>query len=331
MTANRKRIGIIGAGAIGFNLASMLGEKGYDVSLYNRKQTDSVRQDPHWLEKEGRVDDINDALSFPHCGYVTLTSNIETLAGCYALVITAGATRKEGESRQDLISKNASIINHFAPLIAASPDMMVLVISNPVDTLAHLLIDAVASHSGKSKDVISKKIAGVSYVDTMRLTNLTREVLAKRLPDIQEATIQALVIGEHGSTMTPLFSQLQINGNPATTIITQEECDTIMNRVIYRGSDIIHRTGTSAFTAPARAVLFMIDQMARNEPCKIPCSVYDGKRCIGKLANFHGNNITGITELTLPEGERSMLARSEAALDGLYLLLSERPDSLGGK
>src|SRR5690606_2285978 len=96
-------IGIIGAGAIGFNLAQSFARNKFDVVLYNRYHTEKDGSPSKtWIEKEGKVDDLNDALEYP----IKLTHNISDLERLYALVITAGATRKEGETRADLARKN---------------------------------------------------------------------------------------------------------------------------------------------------------------------------------------------------------------------------------
>ena len=110
MTA-RKKIGIVGAGDIGFNLAEILALQGYDVLIHNRYHAVDNKPSPYWLSKMGKVMDMNDSLQLPQCGEVLLTLELNDLNSTYATVITAGAKRTHiDETREELARKNAAII-----------------------------------------------------------------------------------------------------------------------------------------------------------------------------------------------------------------------------
>lgn len=311
-----KKIGIIGAGSIGFNLSQSLARQGFDVVLYNRYHTESDGSPSKgWIEKEGKVDDLNDALEYP----ITLTHNAADLHNLYALVITAGSTRKEGESRADLSRKNATIIKEYIPIVAANPQAMTMVVSNPVDGLTRFLIEGVAKAVNKSPVDVAKKIIGVSYVDTTRLRNLVREFIHKHHPDIIKPSINALVLGEHGASMVPLISQVTVNGKPLQTLATPDDIDHIVNGVITRGSDIIVRTGTSAIAGPSIAVINMVKAMASGTLVPFPCSAFDGESCIGRMVEFEGNTIKRLVDdVPMSPEEKKKLALSRDVLAKQY-------------
>lgn len=311
-----KKICIIGAGSIGFNLSQGLAASGFDIVLYNRYHAESDGSpSKSWIEKEGKVDDLNDALENP----VTLTHDASSLQGLYAMVITAGATRKEGESRADLSRKNANIIKEYIPIIANNLQSMTMVISNPVDGLTRYLIERVAELTGKPVMDIAKKIIGVSYVDTTRLRNLVREFIHKHHPQIVQPEINGLVLGEHGATMVPLVSHIMVNGQPLHTLASPEDIEHIIKGVITRGSDIIVRTGTSAIAGPSIAVINMVKAMAAGAAVRFPCSAFDGESCIGRMVEFEGNIIKQlIDDVPMSSAEQEKLRLSKEALAKQY-------------
>lgn len=311
-----KSIGIIGAGAIGFNLAQSLARNGFDVLLHNRYHTESDGSPSKtWIEKEGKVDDLNDALEHP----IQLTRNLSDLVGSYAIVITAGATRKDGESRADLARKNANIAKAYIPTITASPDTLVMVVSNPVDGLTRYLIEHTAAASNRKIADVAKKIIGVSYVDTTRLRNLIREAVHKSHPEIHAPDIKGLVLGEHGPTMVPLISHVTVNDRPLMEFVRPEQLDHIIRGVVTRGNDIIVRTGTSAVAGPSIAVINMIKAMAGETPVRFPCSAFDGDDCMGRLVEFKGNTIHQfIDDVPMSQEEKAKLHLSAKSLAQQY-------------
>lgn len=318
--ADSNKIGVIGAGGIGFNLTQSLARNGFDVFLYNRIHADANgKPSKEWVEKEGKVDDLNDALEHP----VTLTPTLDDLNGAYAVVITAGATRKEGETRESLARRNAAIIKQYAPLAAQNPDTLVMVISNPVDGLTRYLIDTVVELSGRKFEDVARKIIGVSYVDTTRLRNLTRIFLEKHHPQLKRPTIEGLVLGEHGPTMVPVISQVKVNGKPLSDFATPAQIEGIVKGVVTRGNDIIVRTGTSAIAGPSIAVINMIKAMKTGKPVQFPCSAWDGTRCIGTLAEFKENNLVRTIPYPLNAKEQAQLDASGEALDKQYSAIRE--------
>lgn len=311
-----KKIGIIGAGDIGFNLAEILAIQGYDVTIYNRYHQVNGNPSPYWLNKLGTVMDMNDSLQLPGCTEVLLTHNIEDLNNSDIIVITAGAKRSSPEeSREELASKNALIFKSFVEFIAKNNDTLFLIISNPVDFLTQYIIEEVAKYNKLDKEIVAKKIAGVSYIDSMRLQNIVKGFIRKLHPTIEDIKVDGLAIGEHGPSMVPIINSLNINGKPASHFLSSVELKQITEQTILRGNDIIKLTGASSVLGPSHAVIFMINKIIKEVSAYIPCSVWDGQRCIGKIAVFNGPHIVNHLLPPMSDDEKEKFASSCIALD----------------
>ena len=316
----KQTIGIIGAGDIGFNLAELLALQGFDIIIHNRYHATDDKPSPYWLSKMGTVMDMNDSLQLPGCGEVSLTSNVMDLKGAFATVITAGAKRTHiDETREELAGKNAAIMKGYVPYIAENPSTLIMVITNPVDSLTQVLIELTAQATGRSKDIIGKMVFGVSYIDTMRLKNAVKEFLQEVHPDIKKPEVEALALGEHGPTMVPLISQVTINDKHLSEFANNEQCEAIARQTVLRGNDIIKLTGASSVVGPAHAAGHMILEIARKKIIDLPCSVWDGKRTIGKVAEFVDGCIARVIDVPMSKEEAAKLALSERTLDRQYL------------
>jgi malate/lactate dehydrogenase len=315
----RRKIGIIGAGDIGLNLSEVLALQNYNITVYNRIHLENNAPSPYWLAKQGFIMDLNDSLQLPDCGSVKLTSNIEDLTNLDVIVITAGAKRSSPEeTREELAIKNAKIIESFTSILTANSNALILIISNPVDFLTQYLIEHAVKNCHISFEEATKRIFGVSYIDTMRLRNIVKEVLAPRIQNIEQAYVEGISIGEHGPTMVPLISHVKIDGKILVDLATNEEIEQIFNQTILRGNDIIKLTGMSSVSGPAHAAFFMIHQILNQHKTSLTCSIWDGKRCIGRNVIFYKSHFDHIEETILTDSELSLLRRSEDALDAQY-------------
>ncbi|AIL64834.1 Malate dehydrogenase [Rickettsiales bacterium Ac37b] len=316
---DRKRIGIIGAGDIGLNLAEIMALQGYDVVVFNRYHAVDNKPSPYWLSKMGTIMDMNDSLQLPNCGEVSLTSDLSDLSNVNIIVITAGAKRTNtAETREELAGKNARIMDNYINIIAENPNTLILIISNPVDFLTQYLINKISEVSGQTKDKIAQRIIGVSYIDTMRLQNLIREFLKTSYPSIIKPKINAIVLGEHGPSMVPITSNVTINGKLLSELASLEQIDYITSHTILRGNDIIKLTGASSVVGPSHAVMHMITNILNDKEALLPCSIWDGKRSIGKLAKFVDRYFTDIIEINISNDEKEKLHISEQTLDTQY-------------
>jgi malate dehydrogenase len=315
----RHKIGIIGAGDIGLNLAEVLALYNYNITVYNRLHLENGVPSSYWLAKQGFIMDLNDSLQIPSCGTVKLTSNFDDLTDLDIIVITAGAKRSSPEeTREELAIKNAKIIESFVEVAITNPKSIILIISNPVDFLTQYFIEQAVARSKLTLDIVSKRIFGVSYIDSMRLRNIVKEVLSLRTPNIHKSYVEGIAIGEHGPSMVPLMSHVKIDGKDITKIATEEEIEHIFSQTVLRGNDIIKLTGMSSVTGPAHAAFFMIHQILNQLKTDLTCSVWDGKRCIGKNVVFYKGHFDSIEPTTLTEKEQILFQKSENALDMQY-------------
>jgi malate dehydrogenase len=322
----RTKIGIIGAGDIGLNLAEALALKNYDVIIYNRYHDVGGKPSPYWLHKMGRVMDMNDSLQLPGCGEVKLSCDLDNLNGVSYLVITAGAKRTRiDETREELASKNALIIEGFAQFISQNPDTLTLIISNPVDSLTQHLINKVSDITKKPKEKIARKIVGVSYIDSMRLCNIVKETLSEKNIFLPLMDVKGLAIGEHGPTMVPIISDVTLNDKPLSDYFDEITIEEICQHTILRGNDIIKLTGASSVVGPSHAVMHMILAIDNNkDSVAIPCSVWDGKRAIGNLVEFANKSVNKIIDVAKNKREELMFRKSQEVLDMQYKMILER-------
>lgn len=314
----RGKIGIIGAGDIGLNLAEILALYSYNVNIYNRYHQKDGEPSEQWLSKQGFVMDLNDSLHIPGRGRVELTHDLDKLTKSDIIIITAGAKRTSpDETREQLACKNAKIMDQYIDLIASS-SATILIISNPVDFLTQYIITQTATKHNLSLDQLSQRVFGVSCIDTMRLRNIVKEILAPRMPSINKCYVDGISLGEHGPSMVPLMSKVLVDGVKVAEIAKPEEIQEIAKQTILRGNDIIKLTGASSVTGPAHAALHMVNEIFRQDNSWITCSVWDGQRCIGRNVLFAHRKFKRIEETAMSDHESQMLTKSEQALDKQY-------------
>ena len=224
------KIGIIGAGNIGSNIASLL-----------------ISQD---LASEILLIDINEKLALGKMLdlstlSVILDKNIKInstldyskLKDFDIVVITAGITRKEGQSREELAKINASIVGDTSKKIAEfSPNAIIIIVTNPLD----LMVYASYKNSGFNKN----KIIGMAG----ELDSARAKLNLEKLKNISPTSAKINVFGMHNDEMIIQTSQ----------DVTKDEFQTIKDETINAGANITKLLGTSAYYAPAAAVVKMI-------------------------------------------------------------------------
>jgi L-lactate dehydrogenase len=178
--------------------------------------------------------------------------------------ITAGLRRKPDESRLDLINRNVSLFKQILDSLKSAnlkKDAIIFVVSNPVDVLTRLAIDAL-------KWDPSKVIGLGTVLDTARFRSLI--ALETGLPATQ---IKALILGEHGDSMVPIWSTAEAGGIPLVKLPTFN--GTVQNRLFERtkksGAECISLKG-GAGRAVALSIAEVIHPIALNQPKVLPVS-----------------------------------------------------------
>ena len=298
----RVKVTVVGAGNVGATTAQRIAERGYaDVVL-----VDIVEGLP-----QGKALDLYEASPV-----VGVDSNI-TGATAYGetansdiIVITSGVARKPGMSRDDLLSINMKIVDDVATkAIAASPDAVIIVVSNPLDAMCHVAFDAAGIDS-------SRVVGMAGILDTARYRSFLAEAL-----DVSVEDVHAYVLGGHGDTMVPLASYTTAAGIPIAELLPQDQIDQIIQRTRDGGAEIVNllKTG-SAFYAPSAAVAQMVDSIALDKKRILPCAALlngqygiDGLY-IGVPVVLGSNGIERILEISLTSAEQAMLQHSANAV-----------------
>lgn len=178
------------------------------------------------------------------------------------VVITAGARRKPEESRLDLINRNVSIFKSVLDGLKAAnlnSEAIILVVSNPVDILTRLAVDYL-------KWPASKVIGLGTVLDTARFQSFIAE--AKSLPPTQ---VEALILGEHGDTMTPIWSSAAVGGIPLAKLLTPSEQAEIFKRTQGSGAEVIKKKGGAGY-AVALSIAEVIHSIALDRRRVLPVS-----------------------------------------------------------
>ena len=245
------KISIIGAGAIGATTAFALLQKGIAREI--------VINDINQEKALGEVLDLMHGSSLCRPCNVTL-GTLEDTKDSDIIIITAGSPQKPGETRLDLVDKNYSIFKDFIPKIAkASPNAILLVVSNPVDVLAYMTYKL----SGFPKERV---IGSGTVLDTARL----RSLLGKYF-EIDGRTVDGFVMGEHGDSEFVPWSSLRIGTIPVKSFSEQYsiEWDKETEKVIAEdvkncAYEVINRKGATAF-AVAVALVRIVEALLRDE------------------------------------------------------------------
>jgi L-lactate dehydrogenase len=184
------------------------------------------------------------------------------IADADVVCITAGSRRKPDESRLDLINRNVSIFKGILDDLRGAnlkKDAIIFVVSNPVDVLTRLAIEYLNWNP-------TKVIGLGTMLDTTRFCSLIAQ--AKNLPPTQ---VRALMLGEHGDTMTAIWSSATVAGVPLGTILTPNEQNQLAKRAAGSGAEVIRRKGGAGY-AVGVAIAEVIHAIAMDKQTILPVS-----------------------------------------------------------
>ncbi len=297
------KITVVGAGHVGATTAQRLAERELAEEIVLVDIVDGLPQ--------GKALDMYE--SAPVMGFdtkVTGANSYEASAGSQIAIITAGLARKPGMSRDDLLNKNSAIVGGVTEqLMAHSPDVILLVVSNPLDIMCSVAL-------AKSGLPSTKVIGMAGILDTARF----RSFIAMEL-DVSVRDIQAMVLGGHGDSMVPLVRYTTVSGIPLADLLSQDRIDALVERTRKGGIEIVNflKTG-SAYYAPSAAVAEMAEAIVYNQRRLLPCSallkgefdlegIYMGVPCI-----LGHNGLEKIMEIEVSPEEQAALQKSADAV-----------------
>ena len=305
------KVTVVGAGAVGASCAEYIAIKNFasEVVLLDIKEGYA----------EGKAMDLMQTASLN--GFDTkitgVTNDYSKTAGSDICVITSGIPRKPGMTREELIGINAGIVKEVSSnLVKNSPKTIIIVVSNPMDTMAYL----VHKTSGLDK---SKIIGMGGALDSARFKYRLAEALDAPISDVD-----GMVIGGHSDTgMVPLTRLASRNSVPVSKFISEERLNQVMEDTKVGGATLTKLLGTSAGYAPGAAVSALVQAIACDQKKMFPCSVMlDGEYgmkdiCIGAPVILGRNGIEKIVELELNDAEKANMKESAEGVRSVNDLL----------
>ncbi|WP_422081375.1 malate dehydrogenase [Ulvibacterium sp.] len=298
------KVTVVGAGAVGASCAEYIAIKDFasEVVLLDIKEGYA----------EGKAMDLMQTASLN--GFDTkitgITNDYSKTAGSDIAVITSGVPRKPGMTREELIGINAGIVKTVASsLLEHSPDAILIVVSNPMDTMTYLV--------HKTTDLPKNRIIGMGgALDSARFKYRLAEALDAPISDID-----GMVIGGHSDTgMVPLASHATRNSINVTEFLTEERLSQVVEDTKVGGATLTKLLGTSAWYAPGAAVSSLVQAIACDQKKMFPCSTYlEGEYglediCIGVPVLLGKNGIEEIVDVPLSDAEKNKMKESAAGV-----------------
>ena len=302
----RKKIGLIGAGNIGGELARLCAnEELGDVVLFDIPQKENFAK--------GKALDLEQNSSI--LGYdanIKGTASWADLEGADVLIITAGIPRKPGQSRDDLVATNLPIIRDVANNAKKyCPNAFAIVISNPLDAMVY----EYKRVTGCSKE----KVAGMAGV----LDSARFQLFLAREAGVSVKDVRTTVLGGHGDDMVPVLSYCTINGTPVRQLVAKDKLDAIVDRTRKGGGEIVGLMGTSAYYAPASSAVAMAESYLKDQKRLLPAAAYlEGEYgyrdlFMGVPVVLGGKGVERIVAIELNDEEKAMLARSAKSVQAV--------------
>lgn len=298
------KVTVVGAGAVGATCADNIARAALCEEL--------VLLDIKEGLAEGKAQDMMQTAAL--LGFDTRiigsTNDYTKTAGSDVVVITSGLPRKPGMTREELIGTNAGIVRGVAEnILKNSPDAIIIVISNPMDTMAYLTLTA----TGLPKN----RIIGMGgALDSARF----RYQLSQHL-GCSPADLNAIVIGGHGdTTMIPLIRFATWNSVPVTKFLSEEQQKKIVADTMVGGATLTKLIGTSAWYAPGAAGAALVKSIVRDEKKLFSCCVslngeYGQKDiCLGVPVVIGKNGWEKIIDFGLNEEEQATFNKSADAV-----------------
>ena len=298
------KVTVVGAGAVGASCAEYIAIKDFasEVVLLDIKEGFA----------EGKAMDLMQTASLN--GFDTriigTTGDYSKTAGSDICVITSGIPRKPGMTREELIGINAGIVKTVSSsLVAHSPNTILIVVSNPMDTMTYLV--------HKTTDLPKSRIIGMGgALDSARFKYRLAEALGAPISDVD-----GMVIGGHSDKgMVPLTRLATRNSVPVTEFISQDRLDQVLEDTKVGGATLTKLLGTSAWYAPGAAVSGLVQAIACDQKKIYPCStLLDGEYglsdlCIGVPVVLGRDGIEKIVEINLSAAEKAHLISSAEAV-----------------
>jgi len=306
------KVTVVGAGAVGASCAEYIALKNFasEVVVLDIKEGYA----------EGKAMDLMQTASLN--GFDTKitgsTNDYTKTAGSDIAVITSGIPRKPGMTREELIGINAGIVKTVSSnLIEHSPNVILIVVSNPMDTMTYLV--------HKTTSIPKHRIIGMGgALDSARFKYRLAEAMEAPISDID-----GMVIGGHSDTgMVPLTSHATRNSIRVSEFLSEDRLQQVAEDTKVGGATLTKLLGTSAWYAPGAAVSALVQAIACDKKKLFPCStLLEGEYglndiCIGVPVILGKNGIEEIVTIPLSDAEKNKMQESAAGVSKTNGLLS---------
>ena len=306
------KVTVVGAGAVGASCAEYIAIKDFasEVVLVDIKEGFA----------EGKAMDLMQTASLN--GFDTkitgTTGDYSKTAGSDVVVITSGIPRKPGMTREELIGINAGIVKEVSSnLLKHSPEAIVIVVSNPMDTMTYLV--------HKTSGLPKHRIIGMGgALDSARFKYRLAEALDAPISDVD-----GMVVGGHSDTgMVPLIDHATRNSIRVSEFLDAEQMEYVVQETKVGGATLTKLLGTSAWYAPGAAVSGLVQAIACDQKKIYPCSaLLEGEYglndiCLGVPVVLGKNGIEKIVSIELSEDEKAKVAASAEGVAAVNALLN---------
>lgn len=298
------KVTVVGAGAVGATCADNIAraELADELVLLDIKEGFA----------EGKAQDMMQTAAL--LGFDTRitgsTNDYTKTAKSDVVVITSGLPRKPGMTREELIGTNAGIVKGVTEnILKYSPDAIIIVISNPMDTMTYLAL--------QSTGLPKNRIIGMGgTLDSARFKYQLSQHLGCSPGDLN-----AVVVGGHGdTTMIPLIRFATWNSVPVTNFLSEEQQKQIIADTMVGGATLTKLLGTSAWYAPGAAGAALVESIVRDEKKLFTCCVsLDGEYgqkdiCLGVPVVIGKNGWEKIVDFKLNADEQALFNKSADAV-----------------
>ena len=298
------KITVVGAGAVGASCAEYIAMKNFasEVVLLDIKEGYA----------EGKAMDLMQTASLNNFDTKISgsTNDYSKTASSDVVVITSGIPRKPGMTREELIGINAGIVKTVSEnLLQHSPNAVVIVVSNPMDTMTYLV--------HKTTGLPKNRIIGMGgALDSARFKYRIAEALDAPISDVD-----GMVLGGHSDTgMVPLIDHATRNSVKISEFLSAERMNEIVAETKVGGATLTKLLGTSAWYAPGAAVSSLVQAIACDQKKIFPCSaLLNGEYglddlCIGVPVVLGKNGIESIVEIELSAAEKAKMQESASGV-----------------
>jgi len=309
------KVTVVGAGAVGATCADNIARKELATELVLLDIKEGIA--------EGKAQDMMQTAAL--LGFDTRitgsTNDYSKTAGSDVVVVTSGLPRKPGMTREELIGVNAGIVKGVSEnILKYSPDAVIIVISNPMDTMTYLAL--------RSTGLPKNRIIGMGgALDSARFKYQLSQHLGA-----SPADLNAIVVGGHGdTTMIPLIRFATWNSVPVTKFLSAEQQQQIVSDTMVGGATLTKLIGTSAWYAPGAAGAALVEAIVRDEKKLFSCCVaLEGEWgqkdiCLGVPVVIGRNGWEKIINFDLSAEEQALFNKSADAVRNMNDVLTSLP------